>query len=116
MQEIIKRIKAQQKAMGYTDFIDQSEENQVDYIRDITLALIKETTEFLDETPWKPWKKKDEQHFHRANAIHEICDIIVFAIVLHLTVDPDVPLEMVMGLTLDKIDERINNGYGQKEK
>lgn len=115
MQEIIKRIKAQQSAMGYTEHINQSEENQIDYVRDVTLALMKEVTEFLDEVPWKPWKATDEQNFNKYNATYEIADIIIFAIVLYLTVNPDLPLEMVMGFTLDKIDERIKQGYGRKE-
>jgi len=116
MQEIIKRIAEQQKTMGHTDMINQSEENRIDYIRDITLALVKETTEFLDETPWKPWKSVEEQEFNPISANCEICDIIVFAIVLHLTIDSDVPLEKVTEITLNKIDERLKTGYGHKEK
>ena len=64
MQDLIQRIARQQKDMGYKQLIDESMYNRIDYARDITLALIKETTEFLDEIPWKPWKSPEEQELN----------------------------------------------------
>ncbi len=118
MQEIVKRIESQQRVMGYLDFAWKSEQNRMQYIREIVLALVKETSEFLDEVPWKPWalpsNTKSQYDTEKANL--EICDIIVFAVVLHLTLDPETSLEEAMEQTLTKIDNRINSGYGPKEK
>ena len=116
MQEIVKRIKAQQKAMGATDIINRSLADRMQYIRNISLALVKETAEFLDEVPWKPWGNITEQHFDQSAASLEVCDIMVFAIVLHLTINPEASLEEAMERTLTKIDNRIKNNYKVKEK
>lgn len=117
MQKIVDRIKAQQEKMGYIDFFNQSPDGRIAYIREVTLALVKEAMEFLDETPWKPWgKKADRAEYNLEAAALEICDIIVFAIVLYLSLHPTIPLEEAMERTLAKIDERLKQGYSKKEK
>lgn len=115
MQEILKRIQAQQRAMGYTDFIEASTECRLKYIRDISLSIVVEVGEFLDEVPYKPWKRIEDQPFNEVPAALEICDIIVFAIVLYVSLNPSISLEEAMEQTLAKIDNRIKTGYGQKE-
>jgi len=102
--------------MGYIDFINESEKNRLQYTRDVALALHKEVSEFLDEVPWKPWQPVYAQHVDRDAAAKEICDIIVFAIVLYITTDPDMPLEEAMNRTLTKINDRIKSGYGKPKE
>ena len=116
MQKLIDHIRKQQDLMGYKQFCESSRENQSEYIRSISLALHKEVSEFLDEVPWKPWVPFEDQYLDIYAATTEICDIIVFALVLYITLDPPYSLEEVMEATLAKIDSRINNGYGRKEK
>jgi len=113
---IVKTIKKQQQKMGYENYINFSKENQLQYMRDISLALTKEVSEFLDEIPWKPWNSIDTQSEDIEAAALELCDIIVFTLVLYITLDPDMPLEKAMEQTLTKINKRIKSGYtGQKE-
>jgi len=117
LEQLIRNIKHLQKHMGYIDFINESEENRLQYTRDVALALQKEVSEFLDEVPWKPWQSINAQHSDKNAAGNEVCDIIVFAIVLYIITDPDMPLEEAMNRTLTKITDRIKLGYGKpKEK
>ena len=54
--ELIAKIKQQQTAMGYRRLILGNKFYRLRYIREISLALQKEVSEFLDEIPWKPWR------------------------------------------------------------
>lgn len=47
-----------------------------------TLAAIVELSEFLQETPWKPWKK--HQELNKKKAIEELVDVWHFVINLSL--------------------------------
>lgn len=116
MQKIVTKIYELQERMGYIEKIMTSIEDRMDYYRDVTLALIKEAMEALDETPWKPWRGVFEQQLDRDAAAIEICDVIVFAIVLYIILEPSIALEEAMEKTLAKIENRINEeGYGRKE-
>jgi hypothetical protein len=115
MRQIIERIKIQQEIMGYAGMIERSPELRMDYGRDIALALMKEVSEVLDEMPWKPWKPITEQPCNQVKASREIADVIVFAVVLHLTLCPSCSLEEAMREVLKKIDNRINTqNYGKQ--
>ena len=115
MQEIIERIRNQQKLMGYTEMIQHSPEARMDYGRDIALALVKEVSEVLDEMPWKPWKSLWTQSMNEKKASLEVADVIVFAVVLHLTLCPGYSLEEAMQEVLDKIDNRVKTtNYGKQ--
>lgn len=115
MQKIIERIKIQQEVMGYAHMIERSPELRMDYGRDIALALTKEVSEVLDEMPWKPWKPLYDQPCNQSRASREIADIIVFAVVLHLTLCPGRSLEESMQEVLSKVDERIKTtNYGKQ--
>ena len=109
-------IRRLQKQMGYETFIKESEANRLQYTRDVALALHKEVSEFLDEVPWKPWQPVYAQSIDKEAAAKEICDIIVFAIVLYITTDPLVSLEEAMMRTLTKIQLRIDSGYGKPKE
>ena len=116
IEELINRVKAQQQAMGYTTMIECSEDLRWSYIRDITLALVKEAAEFLDEIPWKPWMPIEAQPCDKEKAVKEICDIFVFNTVLFLSLGTDLNLNDLLEKTLNKVDNRIKNGYGKQEK
>ena len=110
--DFVDRVHALQSRMGYIDFINESLENRTDYTRDVTLALIKEATEVLDELPWKPWKPLDEQVCDGEKAAEEVTDILVFAAVLYIIIKPQESLEEKLLKTLNKISNRISTGYG----
>lgn len=120
MYEIVNKIYDLQCQMGYLGpdgTATQSIEDRIDYFRDITLALVKEVMEALDEVPWKPWRSIFEQSLNTKKAVYEICDILVFTIVLYLILESPISLEEAMGQTLAKIEKRIKEeGYGRKEK
>jgi len=116
LQELIQRIKDQQKAMGYHSLCENSKDFRMSYIRDITLSLQKEVSEFLNEIPWKPWKAINKQHYDKHRAALELMDIIVFTIVLYVTLNPDADIDYYMEATMTKIEQRIKNGYGLQEK
>jgi len=48
------------------------------FINEMCLALHAETTELLDSTPWKSWKKN--QAYDDKNYIYELADILHFTI------------------------------------
>jgi NTP pyrophosphatase (non-canonical NTP hydrolase) len=115
MRQIIEKVKFQQEFMGYADMIERSSELRMVHGRDIALALIKEVSEVLDEMPWKPWRPLREQPCNQAKASHEIADVIVFAVVLHLTLCPGQSLEEAMQEVLKKVDKRIETqNYGKQ--
>lgn len=117
LNHLIKRIKSQQDAMGYTEYIEESVENRMDYLRDISLALIIELVEMLQCLPWKPWKSIEEQRKNTdvKEASKEYSDILVFLIDILLIINPAMDLEKVMRDTLAKIDNRIRNNYGRQD-
>jgi dimeric dUTPase (all-alpha-NTP-PPase superfamily) len=81
-----------------------------EYINTMILALISEANETLNETPWKPWKKK--QIFNKDNYINELADILHFFI--NLCIAKNISSEDIFIKFLEKNKEnieRINNGY-----
>jgi len=116
IKKLVERITQQQKDMGYHDLCRQSKDFRMAYIRDITLALQKEVSEFLDEVPWKPWKAVNKQALNENAAALELMDIIVFTIVLYVTLHPkDADIDVLMDMTMNKIENRIKSGYGLQE-
>ncbi len=112
---MLKQIQEQQKAMGYI-FDPWDEKEKWAYFRDISLALIKEASEVLDEVPWKPWKPIKSQTFNEEKAALEICDVMVFSFVLWNTLDPAISFEEAWQKTMDKIETRIKKtNYGKQE-
>ena len=112
--ELIARIKQQQKDMGYADYINSHPRCKWNYIRDISLSLIKETSEFLDEVPWKPWKALTDQKCDTEKAAMELIDILVFNLVLWISLNPTIDIEDAIEKTMTKIEDRIKHGYGQQ--
>lgn len=115
LNEMVQRIKAQQDKMGYTDYINSSPAARMDYMRDITLALIVEAVEMLQELPWKPWKPMSGQPLNIKKAEEESVDVLVFLIDAMLIINPEMDLEEVLTQVLDKIDKRIANKYGKQD-
>jgi dimeric dUTPase (all-alpha-NTP-PPase superfamily) len=107
IENLYERIKLQQEEMGYAALIDDSTPGQMDYLRDVSLATVVEIGEFLNEVPWKPWKPLTAQSFDKVKAAEEICDILVFVIVLFISLRPEESLETIMERVLSKVDKRI---------
>ncbi len=114
MIQMFKQIQELQKKMGYDNF---TEEQRWTYFRDISLALIKEVSETLDEVPWKPWVPIVSQTYNEEKAAMEIIDVMVFSFVLWYTLNPAISIEEAWQKTLDKIEKRIKQtNYGKQEK
>jgi len=111
-QELIKRIKEQQRAMGYLSAIRLSEDAKIEYIRNLALALQVEIAEFMQEIPWKPWDPGVLLDGQKERAAMELVDVLVFWCDLWIALDPQIPIETAIEETLKKIDKRINTGYG----
>jgi len=116
LEDLIARIAGQQKRMGYTAFVEEAAENRMDYLRDTSLALIIELVEMLQHLPWKPWKPVTEQPLNMDKAESEYSDVLVFAIVIMLTINPFMNIGAVLRETLEKIDKRIEANYGKQEQ
>jgi len=76
MENIFKKQEEFQKFLG-TDINSQEFRNQMFY------ALIAEVVEAANETPWKPWKKKQNLNIDRYR--DELADIQIFLINLVLS-------------------------------
>ncbi len=115
MQQIIDEIKELQTVMGYTDYINKNADNRLSYGRNISLALVVELVEVLQNVPWKPWKSLFDQKLDCESASKEIADVIVFAVVLHLTFCPHSNLEDDVWEALKKVRKRVENeNYGKQ--
>lgn len=114
IKELLTRIKAQQDSMGYTAYIEAGFENRMNYLRDLSLALVVELSEMLQNLPWKPWKAIEDQPYDLNKANGEYSDIMVFLIDIFLTLNPTLDLEAFLSATLDKIDKRITEKYGKQ--
>jgi len=99
--------------MGYFQQTQDSKTFKWSYIRDISLALSVEVSEFLQELPWKPWSHNEDASYDEIKAAKEICDIIVFALVLWITLDPKADIDEMMESTFKKVEDRIKDlNYG----
>jgi NTP pyrophosphatase (non-canonical NTP hydrolase) len=114
VKRVIKRIKQQQRDMGYGALVESDSHFRWNYIRDISLSLMKEVGEFLDEIPWKPWLAIADQDCNTEKAAMEIIDILVFTLVLWITLNPSIDIEEAIEKTMTKIEDRIKHGYGQQ--
>jgi len=73
-------------------------------------ALFVETGEYLQETPWKPWKK--QQELHRDKAVVELADMLHFWINLCLSHDITAKEIFNAYMIKNRINhERADNGY-----
>lgn len=86
--------------------------NEVDqrFINDLTLAAIKEMTEFLDEFPWKTWKKNQSLNVDKAK--DELIDVLhfIFELAILLDMTPDELYSRYVKKNEINI-ERQNKGY-----
>ena len=115
IEEIVNKIKVQQDKMGYTAYINVGLKERMNYLRDISLSLIVEVVELLQELPFKPWKAIEDQPCNFAEAEKESIDIFVFLIDLMLILNPCIDLEGAITAVLQKIDSRIAERYGKQD-
>lgn len=79
LDEIFKHQEALQRRLGISPRkYDQK------YINEMTLAAIAELTEFIDSTPWKPWKI--QQKYDEKNAKMELADTLHFLVNLCMAI------------------------------
>lgn len=115
IEEIVNKIKAQQEKMGYTAYINVGIKERMNYLRDISLSLIVELAEVLQELPFKPWKAIEDQPCDFVKAEEESVDIFVFLVDLMLIINPCIDLEGAIMTVLQKIDSRIAEKYGKQD-
>jgi len=76
-----------QEIMGHS-FETMDVETRRRYICDQTLAIIKEVTEALDETPWKPWATyPTDASINDDPYVGELADVFIFFLNLMLVGD-----------------------------
>jgi dimeric dUTPase (all-alpha-NTP-PPase superfamily) len=82
----------------------------IEYVKDMSLAAISEVMEALRETPWKPWKKKQE--YNQENFQKEIIDLWHFVINLSIASGMDYKELYKKFVDKNKINiERHKKGY-----
>lgn len=108
MKELLYEIKKHQTLIGKYPLTSQDE--QLQYIRDLTLAAHVELTEFLQELPWKPWIKKKHQQFSTNDAAGELVDVFIFILNLWTALDTRLDLEQFIAEKIDLNIERLNTG------
>jgi hypothetical protein len=94
-----------QASMGY-DFASMGLEMRVEYIKDMTLAAVRELFELLDETSWKPWATGT--YVNRAKAFGELVDAWHFFMNLALALCPNA--------TPDDVARMLTDGYHEKQE
>ena len=80
LERVIQTQRDYQEALGKGVDSFQSAEAKMQYIRDLCLSLNVEVTEFLQELPWKPWRKLQDQHYDKHAAADELADMMIFII------------------------------------
>jgi hypothetical protein len=83
MEEWLMKTRVLQRTSFGTDPARLDGDARDDYIRWNTLAAIKELSEALDETSWKPWV--DYEKFNRDEFIGELVDVLHFVANLLVT-------------------------------
>jgi hypothetical protein len=72
---LIKDQVRHQDLLGYSKL---NAEERIEYIRELSLGLNIELVEFLQEMPWKPWRKIEDQHSDPVSAADELGDVFIF--------------------------------------
>ena len=78
MLKIQSLISIHQKAIGI-DTEELTEERRIAYAKELVLALQMEIAEFMQELPWKSWKKVSDQKYDLDRARNELVDVFIFA-------------------------------------
>jgi hypothetical protein len=85
-----------------------ADESPIALLRTYVLALFVELGEFINETPWKPWRKKT---VHYEDAGEEFADILAFLGVILLLLPEVFPELTPQRLAAMYIDKSILNAY-----
>ena len=111
--ELLDAIKAYHKELGY-DYKYPDKEAQMVHVRELALAQIAEVNEFLNETPWKPWRKIEDQRFNKTAAAEEIIDQIFFMAAMWFAMGlPNSSFEEMFKTKLQENQARIVRGYNK---
>jgi dimeric dUTPase (all-alpha-NTP-PPase superfamily) len=114
MIDMFKDIRKYHEALGYT-YGKYSPTEKMQALRNNALALSMEVAEVVNSTPWKPWRKIQDQVFNRSNAAEEIIDCLFFlgAISEILNISPE-ELDVTFDGVLEQNYKRIKSGYNNK--
>lgn len=103
---MFRAIKSYHEELGH-NMADGSLDQRMQSMRNSALALVMELSELVDSTPWKSWRKIEDQTFDKDNATREVIDIIFFLVSiceeLHIT-----PQELEK-----KFDEVVTNNFAR---
>ena len=111
--EAIDQIKEYQKKLGY-DGTYETTEAQMAHIRDLSIALNVEVSEFLEWLPWKPWRPAEKQQFQKIPAAEELIDIFFFTVNLWLALGMDPTIfDAMFEAKLQENLNRIERGYSK---
>lgn len=90
-------------------------EDLAQHMRNMSFAAFMEVAELADSTPWKPWRRIEDQTCDIENATTEVIDVIFFLVgVLEcLGVEPD-QFEQAFLKKLKENMNRIKRGYNNK--
>ncbi len=100
MINLFDKVRTNQKNLGA--YPSPSRESQYETIRNLSLALHVEMTEFLQELPWKPWKPWYYQPNRPMKAKEELVDVFIFLLDLWLHLGGEA--EDLMSMTHRKLD------------
>ena len=112
MIDILWQITKHQAALGKYP-LELNSVEQIQYIRDLTLATHVELTEFLQELPWKPWKPRKpitDQIFRYDRAKDELVDVFIFVLNLWTALRADDCLSEAILSKIDKNMARLQTG------
>ena len=112
---MLEQVKSYQAKLGY-DFNYETREEQMDHIRDLSLALNVEVAEFLEWLPFKPWRSIESQECNESEAAYELIDIFFFTVNLWCALG--MPIGSFEHFFQSKMEEnlsRIERGYNSVE-
>lgn len=102
---MLEQIRSYQGKLGYT-FNYATREEQMDHVRDLTLALNMESAEFLNWLPFKPWRPTEDQECNETEAAYELIDIFFF--VANLWCAIGMPIGSFEHFFQSKLEENLN--------
>jgi dimeric dUTPase (all-alpha-NTP-PPase superfamily) len=106
--EMFELQKKFQERLGNLPFKDY--DSQQKFVNMMFIAIVAESVETLNETPWKPWKKNQSLNYE--NYVSELVDVLHFFINLCIAYDIS-PEEVYHTFKRKNLinNNRLDNGY-----
>jgi NTP pyrophosphatase (non-canonical NTP hydrolase) len=114
IKDMFQEIESFHIELGHSREFDTMEQ-RMQSMRNGALAVMMELAELVDSTPWKPWRKIEDQPFDKDNATREIVDIAFFLVQIceQLFISPQ-ELEDKFEQVIANNYKRLENGYSLK--